>query len=66
VFALGPLLDWIARENRRAVAQHRPPIMLKDYSVFLPPRPIPRTGLEAVIASVVHGLRGGQPPLARP
>ncbi|HEY4187640.1 MAG TPA: polysaccharide deacetylase family protein [Polyangia bacterium] len=66
VFALGPLLDWIARENRRAVAHDRPPIMLKDYSIFLPPRPIPRTGLEAVIASVVHGLRGGQPPLARP
>jgi peptidoglycan/xylan/chitin deacetylase (PgdA/CDA1 family) len=34
VFALGPLLDWIARENRRAVAEGRPPIVLRDYSVI--------------------------------
>lgn len=59
VFALGPLLDWIARENRSAVAERRPPIVLRDYSAFLPSRPIPSTGLEAVVASVVRGLRGG-------
>jgi peptidoglycan/xylan/chitin deacetylase (PgdA/CDA1 family) len=65
VFALGPLLDWIARENRRAVAEHRPPIVLRDYSAFLPSRPIPSTGLEAVVASVVRGLRRPAPLAAR-
>ena len=58
VFALGPLLDWIARENIRAVAEHRPPIVMRDYAAFLPSRPIPRTSLGAVVASVVRGLRG--------
>lgn len=56
VFALGPLLDWIARENVRAVAEHRPPIVMRDYSAFLPARPIPQTSLGAVVASVVRGL----------
>jgi peptidoglycan/xylan/chitin deacetylase (PgdA/CDA1 family) len=57
VFALGPLLDWIARENVRAVAAHRPPIVMRDYSAFLPARPIPQTSLGAVVASVARGLR---------
>ncbi|MES1171888.1 MAG: polysaccharide deacetylase family protein [Bacteroidota bacterium] len=48
VFALGPLLDWIARENRVAVRTGRPPIVLRDYSVFLPARPVPRTGIVTV------------------
>ena len=62
VFALGPLLDWIARENVRAVAAHRPPIVMRDYAAFLPERPIPRTSLGAVVASVVRGLRGPASP----
>lgn len=56
VFALGPLLDWIARENRLAVAAGRSPIVLQDYSVFLPPRAIPPTGIETVVASIARGL----------
>ena len=66
VFALGPLLDWIARENLRAVAEHRPPIVMRDYSAFLPARPIPQTSLGAVVASVVHGLRDRAPGPAFP
>ncbi len=61
VFALGPLLDWIARENRVAVRDGRPPIVLRDYSVFLPPRPVPRTGIasvfEALTGTVMAGLK---------
>jgi peptidoglycan/xylan/chitin deacetylase (PgdA/CDA1 family) len=53
VFALGPLLDWIARENRTAVREGRPPIVIRDYSVFLPRRPVPRTGIATVAQAVV-------------
>lgn len=56
VFALGPLLDWIARENRLAIAAGQAPIVMQDYSVFLPPRPIPPTGIETVVASLARGL----------
>lgn len=53
VFALGPLLDWIARENRIAVRGGRPPIVLRDYSVFLPRRPLPRMGIATVAGAVL-------------
>lgn len=66
VFALGPLLDWIARENIRAVAEHRPPIVMRDYAAFLPARPIPQTSLGAVVASVVGGLWARAPSLSFP
>jgi peptidoglycan/xylan/chitin deacetylase (PgdA/CDA1 family) len=59
VFALGPLLDWIARENRAAVRAGRPPIMMRDYSVFLPERPLPHTGMGTVTASVLEDVRTG-------
>lgn len=61
VFALGPLLDWIARENRRAVTERRPPIVLRDYSVFLPPRQVPATGIEAVAERMARGLPSFSP-----
>ena len=56
VFALGPLLDWIARENRRATADGRPPIQLRDYSVFLPETPLPTTGLGTLAAGIAREL----------
>ena len=59
VFALGPLLDWIGRENRRAVVDGQPPIVLRDYSVFLPDHPVPRTGIVAVAQAVVTGVARG-------
>ena len=59
VFALGPLLDWIARENRIAVREGRAPIVMRDYSVFLPGRPVPPTGMAAVTASVLADVRTG-------
>jgi peptidoglycan/xylan/chitin deacetylase (PgdA/CDA1 family) len=71
VFALGPLLDWIARENRTAVREGRPPIVMRDYSVFLPTRPVPHTGIGTVVASVVRGVMSDlgsrlDPPSASP
>jgi peptidoglycan/xylan/chitin deacetylase (PgdA/CDA1 family) len=57
VFALGPLLDWIARENHLAERAGRPPIVLRDYSVFLPERPLPRLGIVAVTAAVLADVR---------
>jgi peptidoglycan/xylan/chitin deacetylase (PgdA/CDA1 family) len=68
VFALGPLLDWIARDNHTAVRQGRPPIALRDYAVFLPPKPVPRTGVATVVEALFENLRGaitpwGPPPL---
>jgi peptidoglycan/xylan/chitin deacetylase (PgdA/CDA1 family) len=59
VFALGPLLDWIARENRRAVEEGGTPIMLRDYSVFLPARALPQTGVVTVAASVLQNAMAG-------
>jgi peptidoglycan/xylan/chitin deacetylase (PgdA/CDA1 family) len=56
VFALGPLLDWIARENRVAVRAGRSPIVMRDYSVFLPPRPVPRTSIAAVVGGVLDTM----------
>lgn len=59
VFALGPLLDWIAHENRRAVAARREPIVLRDYAVFLPERPVPATGLLDVAQGISRELPWG-------
>jgi peptidoglycan/xylan/chitin deacetylase (PgdA/CDA1 family) len=56
VFALGPLLDWIARENRISVRAGLPPIVLRDYGVFLPARPVPKTGIASVISSVASDV----------
>ena len=36
--ALPRFLDWLARENARAVRQHRPPVNIIDYSVMVPKR----------------------------
>lgn len=53
VFALASLLDWIARENRASIAAGREVIVLQSYEVLLPPRQIPRMGLEPVVAAMV-------------
>ena len=42
VHALPKFLDWLARENMRAVRQHRPPVNVIDYGVMVPKRPVTR------------------------
>jgi peptidoglycan/xylan/chitin deacetylase (PgdA/CDA1 family) len=47
---LPKLLDWIARENVRAVAAATAPITIIDYAALLPDRPLARSGLETMVA----------------
>jgi peptidoglycan/xylan/chitin deacetylase (PgdA/CDA1 family) len=58
VHALPRLLDWLARENRRAVAEGRPPIVIVDYDVVVPPRPLAESGLERLVGDVVGDVTG--------
>jgi peptidoglycan/xylan/chitin deacetylase (PgdA/CDA1 family) len=59
VRALPRILDWIARENDRAAREGRPPLKIRDYSVFLPPRPpLPETGFEPFLADLGSALSG--------
>jgi peptidoglycan/xylan/chitin deacetylase (PgdA/CDA1 family) len=52
VNALPAVLDWIARENHRALRESRPPITLIDYAALLPERTVPESGLETIVGSV--------------
>jgi peptidoglycan/xylan/chitin deacetylase (PgdA/CDA1 family) len=54
VNVLPAVLDWIARENHRAVREARPPITLIDYAALLPERAAPESGLETIVASVAR------------
>jgi peptidoglycan/xylan/chitin deacetylase (PgdA/CDA1 family) len=54
VNALPAVLDWIARENHRAVSESRAPITLVDYSVLLPDQAPSESGLETMVASVAR------------
>ncbi len=54
VHALGRTLDWIARENHRAVREGRPPIKILDYSVMLPDHPVPATGAESILTDLAR------------
>jgi peptidoglycan/xylan/chitin deacetylase (PgdA/CDA1 family) len=54
VNVLPAVLDWIARENHRAVSEWRPPITLVDYGALLPERAAPPSGLETIVASVTQ------------
>jgi peptidoglycan/xylan/chitin deacetylase (PgdA/CDA1 family) len=58
VRALPRILDWIDRENDRLVRAGEPPIKLRDYSVFLPPVPLPETGLEPLIQPMMTEILG--------
>ncbi len=54
VNVLPAVLDWIARENHRALRESRPPITLVDYAALLPERAVPPSGLETIVASVTE------------
>jgi peptidoglycan-N-acetylglucosamine deacetylase len=56
VRALPRILDWIEQENLRLARAGEPTIRVRDYSVFLPPTPLPDTGLEPVLAPTVANL----------
>jgi peptidoglycan-N-acetylglucosamine deacetylase len=46
VRALPRILDWIEVENARLRHSGGEPLVIRDYSVFLPEEPLPSTGLE--------------------
>jgi peptidoglycan/xylan/chitin deacetylase (PgdA/CDA1 family) len=56
VRALPRILAWIDQENSRVARQGGVPIKVVDYSVFVPERPLPPTGLEPLIAHVTSTL----------
>jgi peptidoglycan/xylan/chitin deacetylase (PgdA/CDA1 family) len=63
VRALPRVLDWLAGENRRAVADGRPPVTIIDYDVVVPHRPTAESGLEQVVGAVVGGVIADLSPL---
>jgi peptidoglycan/xylan/chitin deacetylase (PgdA/CDA1 family) len=62
VRALPQVLDWLARENRRAVGEGRAPIAIIDYRSVVPPRPLAQSGLEVIVSRLVADV---QPSVAR-
>jgi peptidoglycan/xylan/chitin deacetylase (PgdA/CDA1 family) len=64
VHALPRILDWIEAENRRAARGQTRPIRLVDYTVFLPPRVLPPTGLEAPLEDLARRVTGAWRQLA--
>jgi len=56
VFALGPLLDRVARENIEAVRAQRPPLVMRDYSVFLPQGSTPAAPVTVLAAKLSDHL----------
>jgi peptidoglycan/xylan/chitin deacetylase (PgdA/CDA1 family) len=46
------LLDWIARENHRAVSAGQAPITLADYSVLIPEHDLAKNGLETIVSQL--------------
>jgi peptidoglycan/xylan/chitin deacetylase (PgdA/CDA1 family) len=58
VHALPRFLDWLARENARAVRQRRPPVNLIDYSVMVPKRPVTASGIPELVGALVADAHG--------
>jgi peptidoglycan-N-acetylglucosamine deacetylase len=56
VRALPRILTWIDQENARVARQGGVPIRVVDYSVFVPERPLPPTGLEPLFARVTSAF----------
>jgi hypothetical protein len=53
VHALPRFLDWLARDNARAVAAGRPPVNVIDYRVVVPRRPATASGLPELVGALV-------------
>jgi peptidoglycan/xylan/chitin deacetylase (PgdA/CDA1 family) len=58
VHALPRFLDWLARENARAVRAHRPPVNVIDYRVMVPKRPVTASGLPELMGALFADMRG--------
>ena len=58
VHALPRFLDWLARENVRAVRQHRPPVNIIDYRALVPKRPVTASGVPELVGALYADMRG--------
>ena len=58
VHALPRFLDWLARDNARAVAAGQPPVNVIDYRVVVPRRPVTASGLPQLLGAVVADAVG--------
>jgi peptidoglycan/xylan/chitin deacetylase (PgdA/CDA1 family) len=58
VHALPKFLDWLARENKRAVRQRRPPVNVIDYAVMVPKRSVTASGIPELVGALVADARG--------
>ena len=58
VHALPRFLDWLARENARAVRRHRPPVNIIDYRVMVPKRTVTPTGIPELMGALFADARG--------
>ena len=58
VHALPRFLDWLARENARAVRNHRPPVNIIDYRVMVPKRPVTASGVPELVGALVADASG--------
>jgi len=58
VHALPRLLDWLARDNARAVRAKQPPVKVIDYSVLVPQRPITPSGLPELVGALYADAAG--------
>jgi peptidoglycan/xylan/chitin deacetylase (PgdA/CDA1 family) len=58
VHALPRFLDWLARENTRAVREHRAPVNIIDYQVMVPKRAVTATGIPELVGALVADARG--------
>jgi len=56
VFSLSPVLDELGRQNEKAVQEGRPPVILRDYRVFLPISEEPQLGILALASSLGQDL----------
>jgi peptidoglycan/xylan/chitin deacetylase (PgdA/CDA1 family) len=58
VHALPRFLDWLARENERAVREHRPPVNVIDYRVMVPKRAVTASGIPELVGALYADARG--------
>jgi peptidoglycan/xylan/chitin deacetylase (PgdA/CDA1 family) len=58
VHALPRFLDWLARDNARAVAAGRPPVNVIDYRVVVPRRPASASGLPELVGAFLADAAG--------
>jgi peptidoglycan/xylan/chitin deacetylase (PgdA/CDA1 family) len=58
VHALPRFLDWLVRENKRAVRHRRPPVNIIDYSVMVPKRPVTASGVPELVRALYADAAG--------